>query len=90
MVTSALDRERLCLSAARTGTAFDDALACAKTRQQSGRAIGKFQAVAHQLADMQVMLDVSRTLVYRFAWLMGTGKMDRRDAAVLTLHTAEA
>jgi len=46
--------------------------------------------VAHKLADMQVMLDVSRTLVYRFAWLMGAGKADRRDAAVLKLYTGEA
>ena len=93
VVTTTLELERLCLSAARTGAAsvaFDDALAYAKTRQQFGRPIGKFQAVAHQIADMQVMLDVSRTLVYRFAWLMGTGRMDRRDAAVLKLYTAEA
>ncbi|HEY7676636.1 MAG TPA: acyl-CoA dehydrogenase family protein [Candidatus Methylomirabilis sp.] len=93
VVTTTLELERLCLSAARTGAAaaaFEDALAYAKTRQQFGRPIGKFQAVAHQLADMQVMLDVSRTLVYRFAWLMGTASMDRRDAAVLKLYTAEA
>ncbi len=93
VVTSTLELERLCLSAARTGAAgaaLDDALAYAKARHQFGRPIGKFQAVAHKLADMQVMLDVSRTLVYRFAWLMGTGRADRRDAAVLKLYTAEA
>jgi alkylation response protein AidB-like acyl-CoA dehydrogenase len=93
VVTGTLELERLCLSAARTGAAaaaFDDALAYAKSRQQFGRPIGKFQAVSHKLADMQVMLDVSRTLVYRFAWLLGAGKADRRDAAVLKLYTAEA
>ena len=93
VVTSILELERLCLSAARTGAAgaaFDDALAYANTRQQFGRPIGKFQAVSHKLADMQVMLDVSRLLVYRFAWLLGSGTVDRRDAAVLKLYTAEA
>ncbi len=93
VVTSTLELERLCLSAARTGAAgaaFDDALAYAKGRQQFGRPIGKFQAVAHKLADMQVMLDVSRTLVYRFAWFLGAGRVERRDAAVLKLYTAEA
>ena len=93
VITSTLELERLCLSAARTGAAgaaFDDALAYAKTRQQFGQPIGKFQAVAHKLADMQVMLDVSRTLAYRFAWLIGVGKAGRRDAAVLKLYTAEA
>jgi len=84
--------ERLCLSAARTGaatTAFDYALAYAKERHQFGHPIGKFQAISHKLADMKVMLDVSRMLVYRFAWLLAEGKATRHDAAVLKLYTAE-
>ena len=85
--------ERLCLAAARTGAAmaaFDYALEYAKTRQQFGRPIGKFQAISHKLADMKVMLDVSRMLVYRFAWLMQEGQATRHDAAVLKLYTGEA
>jgi acyl-CoA dehydrogenase len=84
--------ERLCLSAARTGAAtaaFDYALQYAKGREQFGRPIGKFQAISHQLADMKVMLDISRMLVYRFAWLMSEGKATRHDAAVVKLHTGE-
>jgi alkylation response protein AidB-like acyl-CoA dehydrogenase len=85
--------ERLCLSAARTGAAsaaFELALDYAKTRKQFGQTIGKFQAISHKLADMKVMLDVSRTLVYRFAWLMSEGKATRHDASVLKLYTSEA
>ena len=85
--------ERLCLAAARTGAAmaaFDYALDYAKSREQFGRPIGKFQAISHKLADMKVMLDVSRVLVYRFAWLMQEGKATRHDAAVLKLYTGEA
>jgi acyl-CoA dehydrogenase len=84
--------ERLCLSAARTGAAsaaFEYALDYAKTRQQFGQPIGKFQAISHKLADMKVMLDTSRLLVYRFAWLMSQNKATREDAAVLKLHTGE-
>ena len=84
--------ERLCLSAARTGAAtaaFEYALQYAKNRQQFGRPIGKFQAISHKLADMQVMLDIARMLVYRFAWLLKEGKATRHDAAVLKLHTGE-
>jgi alkylation response protein AidB-like acyl-CoA dehydrogenase len=91
-VDSYLWYERLCLSAARTGAAmaaFEYALDYAKNRKQFGRPIGKFQAVSHKLADMKVMLDISRTLVYRFAWLMSEGKATRHDAAVLKLHTGE-
>ena len=85
--------ERLCLSAARTGAAsaaFEYALDYARTRKQFGRPIGEFQAISHKLADMKVMLDVSRMLVYRFAWLMGQGKATRHDAAVVKLYTGEA
>jgi len=85
--------ERLCLSAARTGAAaaaFDYALDYAKTRKQFGRPIGQFQAISHKLADMKMMLDISRTMVYRFAWLMSEGKATRHDAAVLKLYTGEA
>ena len=91
-VDSYLWYERLCLSAARTGAAtaaFDYALEYAKNREQFGRPIGKFQAISHKLADMKMMLDISRTLVYRFAWLMSEGKATRHDAAVLKLYTGE-
>jgi len=85
--------ERLCLSAARTGAAsaaFEYALEYAKTRVQFGRPIGQFQAISHKLADMKMMLDISRMLVYRFAWLVSEGKATRHDAAVLKLYTGEA
>jgi acyl-CoA dehydrogenase len=91
-VDSYLWYERLCLSAARTGAAsaaFDYALDYAKNRKQFGRPIGQFQAISHKLADMKVMLDVSRTLVYRFAWLLAQGQATRSDAAVLKLYTGE-
>jgi alkylation response protein AidB-like acyl-CoA dehydrogenase len=92
-VDSYLWYERLCLSAARTGAAsaaFDYALNYAKTRKQFGRAIGEFQAISHKLADMKVMLDLSRMLVYRFAWLLAQGKATRHDAAVVKLYTGES
>ena len=92
-VDSYLWYERLCLSAARTGAAsaaFEYALGYAKDRKQFGRTIGHFQAISHKLADMKMMLDVARMLVYRFAWLMSQGQATRHDAAVLKLYTGEA
>ena len=85
--------ERLCLSAARYGaasTAFEYALDYAKNREQFGKPIGKFQAISHKLADMKVMLEVSKTLVYQFAWQMQQGNASRHDAAILKLYTSEA
>jgi alkylation response protein AidB-like acyl-CoA dehydrogenase len=85
--------ERLCLSAARMGAAryaYEYALDYAKTRVQFGKPIGKFQAISHKLADMQVMLDTGMTMVYRYAWLVEHGKDTRQDAAVLKLYTSES
>ncbi|HUP95718.1 MAG TPA: acyl-CoA dehydrogenase, partial [Burkholderiales bacterium] len=92
-VDSYLWYERLCLSAARTGAAsaaFEYALEYAKNRKQFGKPIGQFQAISHKLADMKVMLEVSRVLVYRYAWLLSKGQATRQDAAVLKLYTGEA
>ena len=36
-----------------------------------------------------MMLDIARTMVYRFAWLMSQGKATRHDAAVVKLYSAE-
>lgn len=85
--------ERLCLSAARYGAAsaaFELALNYAKEREQFGRPIGKFQAISHKIADMKVMLEVSRLLVYQFAWQMSQGPATRHDAAILKLYSGEA
>ncbi len=90
---SCLWYERLCLSAARTGAAtaaFELALEYAKTREQFGRPISKFQAISHKLADMKMMLEISRLLFYRFAWAVDEGKATRHDAAILKLYTSEA
>jgi alkylation response protein AidB-like acyl-CoA dehydrogenase len=40
----------------------------AKTREQFGRPIGSFQAVAHRCVDMRSDLDALRYLVYQAAW----------------------
>ena len=88
-----LEYERLCLSAARTGAAqcvVDDVLAYVKQREQFDRPIGTFQAIAHKLADMQVMVDVSRTMVFRYAHRLTRGTATSRDAASLKLVAGEA
>ena len=93
ILTRMLEYERLCLSAARTGAAqsvVDDTLDYVKQRKQFGKPIGSFQAVAHKLADMQVLVDVSRTQVYRYAHRLEVGAANSRDAATLKLVAGEA
>ena len=45
----------------------------AGTRQQFGRPIGSFQAVAHRCVDMRTDLDACRFLAYRAAWALDQG-----------------
>ena len=93
LLGAGLTYERLSLSAARTGAAqaaLADALDYAKSREQFGRPIGKFQAVSHQLADMQVMTELSELLVRQYTWKFEQGLTTTRDAAILKLYTCEA
>jgi 3-sulfinopropanoyl-CoA desulfinase len=47
--------------------AFDEARAWLKTREQFGRKIGEFQGLQFMLADMAIMLEASRLMIYRAA-----------------------
>ncbi len=45
--------------------AFDEALAWLKTREQFGHKIGEFQGLQFMLADMAIVLEASRLMIYR-------------------------
>src|SRR5204863_228517 len=49
---------------------LDRTVEYAKTRQQFGRAIGSFQAVQHQCADMLLMTESARSATYYAAWAL--------------------
>jgi hypothetical protein len=48
--------------------ALELGVAYASTREQFGRKIGVYQAVSHQLADIYVETELSRSLAYWAAW----------------------
>ncbi len=52
---------------------LDTTVEYAKTRQQFGRAIGSFQAVQHQCADMLLMTESARSATYYAAWALSEG-----------------
>jgi alkylation response protein AidB-like acyl-CoA dehydrogenase len=52
---------------------LDTTIEYAKTRQQFGRAIGSFQAIQHQCADMLLMTESARSAVYYAAWALTEG-----------------
>ncbi|MEV5830441.1 acyl-CoA dehydrogenase family protein [Spirillospora sp. NPDC052242] len=54
--------------------AYDYALQYAREREQFGKKIGDFQAIAFKLADMKTRLDAARLMVWRAAWMARNGK----------------
>jgi alkylation response protein AidB-like acyl-CoA dehydrogenase len=61
----------------------------ARNREQFGQPIGKFQAVANRIVDMQLRYETARLLLYKVAWLMEQGKVTDKDAAMAKLHVSE-
>jgi alkylation response protein AidB-like acyl-CoA dehydrogenase len=89
---AALEWERGAILAGVLGTMRRQLGRCiehARTRSQFGRPIGKFQAVAHRIVDMQLRLETCRPLVYRFARMKAEGKDATLEAALAKLHVSE-
>ena len=61
----------------------------AKDREQFGKPIGAFQAIAHYLADRQTELDGARTLVHEAAWARATGRPTTRLAPMAKLFACK-
>jgi len=64
--------ERACLFGLYLGAMqrqLDAVIAHARARTQFRRPIGKFQAVGHRIADMQLRLESARLLLHRACWL---------------------
>ncbi len=90
---SSMEWERSCLFASAVGAMrrqLDACVAYARSREQFGQPIGKFQGVAAKLADMYVRLEAARLLVYRVAWLKQEGRSAPAEAAAAKLFTSEA
>ncbi len=67
----------------------DLAVAHARERQQFGQPIGKFQAIQHRIAQMQVRVDQARLMLYHLAWMIATGRDCRRQAAETKFAASE-
>ncbi|MEW5733272.1 MAG: acyl-CoA dehydrogenase family protein [Thermodesulfobacteriota bacterium] len=62
----------------------------ARDRVQFGRPIGQFQAIKHKLADMRIMIEAARSLVYRIAWCKDQGRpLNHLEAAVAKLFVGD-
>lgn len=59
---------------------MEESIKYAKERQQFGKPIGKFQMIGFKIADMKMLTDVSRLLIYKAAWLK-----DNNDPGAATM-----
>jgi len=92
IMLSGIELERTIMSGGYVGVSqatLDDAVGYSLAREQFGRPVGTFQALAHQLADLQVEIDSARLLAYRAAWLLANGLPCSREGAMAKLKGSE-
>jgi alkylation response protein AidB-like acyl-CoA dehydrogenase len=91
--THAMDWERTCLFASHVGAMerlLEISLGYARSRTQFGQTIGKFQAIAHRIADLKVHLEAARLLVYRAASRLDRARNVSLDASIAKLFVSES
>jgi alkylation response protein AidB-like acyl-CoA dehydrogenase len=69
--------------------ALDATVKYVKEREQFGRAIGEFQGVQFQIAQMAVELEAARLMVYNAARLKDAGKPFLQEAAMAKLFSSQ-
>lgn len=85
-----LDGGRIGVAALGLGLAqgaFEQALEYSKQRNQFGKPIAGYQAIAFRLADMAMELESARMLTYKAAWLKDLGRDFTQTAAMAKLKT---
>lgn len=70
--------------------AYEAALGYVKSREQFGKAIGQFQGVQFQIAQMRVELEAARLMVYNAARLKDSGQDFIESAAMAKLYSSKA
>jgi alkylation response protein AidB-like acyl-CoA dehydrogenase len=62
---------------------LEDSVEYAKTREQFGQPIGRFQALQHRCADMLIRSQAIRSATYYAAWTLAEGEPDAHRASCL-------
>jgi alkylation response protein AidB-like acyl-CoA dehydrogenase len=88
-----LGRGRVGIAAQATGIAeacLSEMVSYSKQREQFGRPIGKFQAVADLVAQSAMELEAAKELVWRAASDIETGRASRSSTSMAKLYASEA
>jgi alkylation response protein AidB-like acyl-CoA dehydrogenase len=87
-----LDGGRLSIAAMGLGGAqgaYEAALKYAQKREQFGKPICKYQAVAFKLADAAIELECARNLLYKACWLKDNHRPFQKEAAMAKVYCSE-
>ncbi|WP_295997852.1 acyl-CoA dehydrogenase family protein [Rugamonas sp.] len=87
-----LDVFRTSVAAAALGfarSAFDEALAHARSRRMFGQALADFQLTQAKLAQMATGIDAAALLTYRAAWRRDQGRKVTKEAAMAKMTATE-
>lgn len=73
-----------------TQGAYEAARSYIQTREQFGKNLAQFQGIQFQLAEMRVMLEAARLMVYNAARLKDAGQPFIEEAAMAKLYSSRA
>jgi alkylation response protein AidB-like acyl-CoA dehydrogenase len=91
--TASMEWERICILASHLGMMrrlLETSLQYATDREQFGKPIGQFPAIASKIADMDIRLETARLILYKAGWLKKQGKHPLREAAIAKSYVSEA
>jgi alkylation response protein AidB-like acyl-CoA dehydrogenase len=89
---STLDGGRIGIGAISIGlaqAAFEHAVNYARERQAFGKPIAENQAIQWMLAEAATEIELSRTLLYKTAWLKEQGRPYNKEAAMVKMFATE-
>jgi alkylation response protein AidB-like acyl-CoA dehydrogenase len=87
-----MEWERSCLFSCHIGVMerlLEVCVKYAKSRLQFGKPIGKYQSVAHKLADLKMKIELGRLMLYKLGWLKMQGKNVLLETAISKLFISE-
>ena len=87
-----LDGGRISIAALSLGIAkgaYQTALQYSKEREQFGKSISQFQAIAFKLADMATKIEASELLIYNSSYLKNEEKKMTKEGAMAKYYSSE-
>lgn len=86
-----MEWERTCIAGLHIGTmerVMQQVIQFVKTRKSNGISIHKYQAISHRIADMQVMIDTSKSLAYSSARMLDKQLNVSRESSTTKLYVS--